>query len=173
MSCELLDEKENENNEDMLRSLRSSRSISIFTWTREGLQFTNTGKYTHLGTELNINNVTKADAGFYFCTTKARTGKRYFIYIWRCRNHIYPDWTHHLKIIKFIVQSTGDLVSGQIQIQVSFSPKIISLQKSSIKTGQGLIAEITCTVTGEPKPKGTWYKGDEVMIPIRMVFMYF
>ena len=91
LSCELLDEKENENNEDMLRSLRSSRSISIFTWTREGLQFTNTGKYTHLGTELNINNVTKADAGFYFCTTKARTGKRYFIYIWRCRNHIYPD----------------------------------------------------------------------------------
>ena len=80
---------------------------------------------------------------------------------------------HHLKIIKFIVQSTGDLVSGQIQIQVSFSPKIISLQKSSIKTGQGLIAEITCTVTGEPKPKVTWYKGDEVIIVIRMVFMYF
>ena len=85
LSCELLDEKENENNEDMLRSLRSSRSISIFTWTREGLQFTNTGKYTHLGTELNINNVTKADAGFYFCTTKARTGKRYFNYIRQCR----------------------------------------------------------------------------------------
>ena len=80
---------------------------------------------------------------------------------------------HQLKIIKFIVQSTGDLVSGQIQIQVSFSPKIISLQKSSIKTGQGLIAEITCTVTGEPKPKVTWYKGDEVIIPIRMVFLYF
>ena len=64
-------------------------------------------------------------------------------------------------------------MSGQIQIQVSFSPKIISLQKSSIKTGQGLIAEITCTVTGEPKPKVTWYKGDEVIIPIRMVFMHF
>ena len=63
-------------------------------------------------------------------------------------------------------------MSGQIQIQVSFSPKIISLQKSSIKTGQGLIAEITCTVTGEPKPKVTWYKGDEVIIPIRMVSMY-
>ena len=63
-------------------------------------------------------------------------------------------------------------MSGQIQIQVSFSPKIISLQKSSIKTGQGLIAEITCTVTGEPKPKVTWYKGDEVIIPSRMVFMY-
>ena len=80
---------------------------------------------------------------------------------------------YHLKIIKFIVQSTGDLVSGQIQIQVSFSPKIISLQKSSIKTGQGLIAEITCTVTGEPKPKVTWYKGEEVTIPIRIVFIYF
>ena len=156
----------------MLRSLRSSRSISIFTWTREGLQFTNTGKYTHLGTELNINNVTKADAGFYFCTTKARTGKIYSIYIRRCRNPIYIEH-HQLKIIKFIVQSTGDLVSGQIQIQISFSPKIISLQKSSIKTGQGLIAEITCTVTGEPKPKVTWYKGDEVIITIRMVFMYF
>ena len=64
-------------------------------------------------------------------------------------------------------------MSGQIQIQVSFSPKIITLQKSSIKTGQGLIAEITCTVTGEPKPKVTWYKGDEVIIVIRMIFMYF
>ena len=63
-------------------------------------------------------------------------------------------------------------MSGQIQIQVSFSPKIITLQKSSIKTGQGLIAEITCTVTGEPKPKVTWYKGDEVIIVIRMIFMY-
>ena len=63
-------------------------------------------------------------------------------------------------------------MSGQIQIQVSFSPKIISLQKSSIKTGLGLIAEITCTVTGEPKPKVTWYKGDEVTIVIRIEFMY-
>ena len=63
-------------------------------------------------------------------------------------------------------------MSGQIQIQVSFSPKIISLQKSSIKTGQGLIAEITCTVTGEPKPKVTWYKGDELIILIRIEFMY-
>ena len=57
---------------------------------------------------------------------------------------------------------SGELVSGQIQIQVSFPPKIISLQKSAIKTGKGLVAEIVCTVTGEPMPKVTWYKGDEV-----------
>ena len=56
----------------------------------------------------------------------------------------------------------GELVSGQIQIEVSFAPKIISLQKMAIKTGQGLIAEIVCTVTGEPIPKVTWYKGDDV-----------
>lgn len=53
-------------------------------------------------------------------------------------------------------------MSGQIRIEVSFPPKIISLQKSAIKTGQGLVAEIACAVTGEPKPKVTWYKGDEV-----------
>ena len=59
---------------------------------------------------------------------------------------------------------TGDLVSGQIQIEVSFAPNIISLQKMAIKTGQGLVAEIVCTVTGEPMPKVTWYKGDDVRI---------
>ena len=53
-------------------------------------------------------------------------------------------------------------MSGQIQIEVSFAPKIISLQRMAIKTGQGLIAEIVCTVTGEPIPKVTWYKGDDV-----------
>ena len=53
-------------------------------------------------------------------------------------------------------------MSGQIQIEVSFPPKIISLQKSAIRSGQGLIAEIVCTVTAEPMPKVTWYKGDEV-----------
>ena len=57
---------------------------------------------------------------------------------------------------------SGELVSGQIQIQVSFPPKIISLQKSAIKSGQGLVAEIMCTIMGEPLPKVTWYKGDEV-----------
>ena len=75
LSCELLDEGHNkEEEEELSRSLRSSRSLSIFTWTREGLQFSNSGKYTHLGTELNIFNVTKSDAGFYFCTTKAKNG---------------------------------------------------------------------------------------------------
>ena len=54
------------------------------------------------------------------------------------------------------------MVSGQIQIEVSFPPNIVSLQKSSVKTGQGIVAEIVCTVTGEPAPKVTWYKGDEV-----------
>ena len=53
-------------------------------------------------------------------------------------------------------------MSGQIQIEVSFAPKIVSLQKMAIKTGQGLVAEIVCTVTGEPTPKVTWYKGDDV-----------
>ena len=66
LSCELLDEEES-NEEDI--------TLSIFTWTREGLQFTTSGKYTHLGTELRIENITKSDAGFYFCTTKARNGK--------------------------------------------------------------------------------------------------
>ena len=65
ISCELLEEEE---------SIEEDISLSIFTWTREGLQFTNTGKYTHLGTELRFDNVTKSDAGFYFCTTKARNG---------------------------------------------------------------------------------------------------
>ena len=75
LSCELLDEEIDKEAEENSRSLRSSRSLSIFTWTREGLQFSNSGKYTHLGTELNIFNVTKSDAGFYFCTTKAKNGK--------------------------------------------------------------------------------------------------
>ena len=66
--------------------------------------------------------------------------------------------TVHLRIFFFL----GELVSGQIQIEVSFAPKIISLQKMAIKTGQGLISEIVCTVTGEPIPKITWYKGDDV-----------
>ena len=78
LSCELLDDDGEEDNEEeeIFRSLRSSRSLSIFTWTREGLQFSNSGKYTHLGNELNIINVTKSDAGFYFCTTKARNGMK-------------------------------------------------------------------------------------------------
>ena len=75
LSCELLDDGYDKEEDEISRSLRSSRSLSIFTWTREGLQFSNSGKYTHLGTELNIINVTKSDAGFYFCTTKARNGK--------------------------------------------------------------------------------------------------
>ena len=75
LSCELLDEREEEEEEENYRSIRSSRSLSIFTWTREGLQFSNSGKYTHLGTEINISNVTKSDAGFYFCTTEARNGE--------------------------------------------------------------------------------------------------
>ena len=74
LSCELLDDGIEEEAEENSRSLRSSRSLSIFTWTREGLQFSNSGKYTHLGTELNIFNITKSDAGFYFCTTKAKNG---------------------------------------------------------------------------------------------------
>ena len=75
LSCELLDERKEEEEEENFRSIRSSRSLSIFTWTREGLQFSNSGKYTHLGTELNISNVTKSDAGFYFCTTESRNGE--------------------------------------------------------------------------------------------------
>ena len=61
---------------------------------------------------------------------------------------------------------SGDLVSGQIQIEVSFPPKITSLQKMAIKSGQGLVAEIVCTVIGEPMPKVTWYKGDDVCTKI-------
>jgi hypothetical protein len=64
--------------------------------------------------------------------------------------------------VKYFLSLSGELVSGQIQIQVSFPPKIISLQKSAIKTGKGLVAEIVCTAIGEPMPKITWYKGDEV-----------
>ena len=63
-------------------------------------------------------------------------------------------------------------MSGQIQIQVSFPPKIISLQKTAIKSGQGLIAEIICTVTAEPVPKVTWYKGDEVSAHNRIQTKY-
>ena len=53
-------------------------------------------------------------------------------------------------------------MSGQLRVEVSFPPKLISLQKSAIKTGQGLVVEIVCTTTAEPEPKVTWYKGDEV-----------
>ena len=46
---------------------------------------------------------------------------------------------------------------------MQFRPAIISLTKSSYKTGRGLAGELTCLINGEPEPKVTWYKGNEVV----------
>ena len=39
---------------------------------------------------------------------------------------------------------------------------MVSVEKSTLRTNKGLVVEISCIVTGEPLPRVSWYKGDEV-----------
>ncbi len=39
----------------------------------------------------------------------------------------------------------------------------MSLKKQTLQTGRGLVAELTCLINGEPQPRVTWYKGNEVV----------
>ena len=58
---------------------------------------------------------------------------------------------------------SGETKSTHLEVIVQFRPAIISLTKSSYKTGRGLAGELTCLINGEPEPKVTWYKGNEVV----------
>ena len=58
---------------------------------------------------------------------------------------------------------SGESKSTHLEVIVQFRPAIISLTKSSYKTGRGLAGELTCLINGEPEPKVTWYKGNEVV----------
>ena len=68
----------------------------------------------------------------------------------------------HSKITMSDVIS-GETKSTHLEVIVQFRPAIISLTKSSYKTGRGLAGELTCLINGEPEPKVTWYKGNEVV----------
>ena len=68
----------------------------------------------------------------------------------------------HSKITMSNVIS-GETKSTHLEVIVQFRPAIISLTKSSYKTGRGLAGELTCLINGEPEPKVTWYKGNEVV----------
>jgi len=48
--------------------------------------------------------------------------------------------------------------TASIQVQVLFPPKIKSIEKNSLQSGKGSEAELTCLVTGEPRPRVIWYK---------------
>lgn len=63
----------------------------------------------------------------------------------------------------FQIYYIGETKSTQIELNVQFSPSVISLTKGTLKTGRGLVGELTCITNGEPEPKVTWYKGNEVV----------
>ena len=47
-----------------------------FVWTREGVRFTNSDNYNVAGSNISLANVTRADAGFYYCSAiDPETGK--------------------------------------------------------------------------------------------------
>jgi len=57
----------------------------------------------------------------------------------------------------------GATKTASIQVQVLFPPEILSIHKSTLQSGKGFEAEITCVVNGEPRPRVIWYKGGEVI----------
>jgi hypothetical protein len=57
---------------------------------------------------------------------------------------------------------SGETRSAEIEVRVQFAPSVVSIGKSVIKSGRGVLVELSCLVNGEPQPKIVWYKGDEV-----------
>ena len=53
--------------------------------------------------------------------------------------------------------------STNVDVIVQFRPSIVSLTKQTLQTGRGLVGELTCLINGEPEPRVTWYKGNEVV----------
>ncbi|TRY70161.1 hypothetical protein TCAL_01222 [Tigriopus californicus] len=61
------------------------------------------------------------------------------------------------------LESEGEIKLASIQVQIEFPPKIMSIDKALIRTGWGKAFELSCVIIGEPSPKITWYKGNEVV----------
>ena len=48
-------------------------------------------------------------------------------------------------------------------LQVLFPTSILSLEKNVLQTGRGFETELTCVVTGEPRPRVMWYRDGQVL----------
>ncbi|XP_040570534.1 uncharacterized protein [Lepeophtheirus salmonis] len=53
--------------------------------------------------------------------------------------------------------------TSSFMVKILFAPKILSLDQSTFRTGEGYSLEMTCTVVSQPNSKVTWYKGNEVV----------
>uniref|UniRef100_A0A0K2V585 Ig-like domain-containing protein n=1 Tax=Lepeophtheirus salmonis TaxID=72036 RepID=A0A0K2V585_LEPSM len=51
--------------------------------------------------------------------------------------------------------------TSSFMVKILFAPKILSLDQSTFRTGEGYSLEMTCTVVSQPNSKVTWYKGNE------------
>ena len=57
----------------------------------------------------------------------------------------------------------GQTKTASIQVKVLFPTSILSLEKNVLQSGRGFETELTCVVTGEPRPRVMWYKDGQVL----------
>ncbi len=133
----------------------------LFHWRREGRPFPDTGEYTFEGgEEYEVESVSRKDAGRYFCTAQSDKGKGGY-HGQRCCRRVKDDLEPFNKFFMFFL-SLGESSTASLHLQVNFPPSVSSASASAVRGGRGLGMELNCVVAGEPRPKVTWYKGEEV-----------
>lgn len=62
------------------------------------------------------------------------------------------------------ISPEGERKTASVQVKVMFPADILSLEKHTLQSGRGFETEITCVVTGEPRPRVMWYKDGQAII---------
>ena len=62
------------------------------------------------------------------------------------------------------ISPEGERKTASVQVKVMFPADILSLEKHTLQSGRGFETEITCVVTGEPRPRVMWYKDGQAGI---------
>ncbi len=58
--------------------------------------------------------------------------------------------------------TVGEKKTASLHLLVNFSPSSSSSPVQVRRGGRGLSMDVACEVEGQPTPKVTWYKGEEV-----------
>lgn len=70
------------------------------------------------------------------------------------------------------ISPEGERKTASVQVKVMFPADILSLEKHTLQSGRGFETEITCVVTGEPRPRVMWYKDGQAIIYISIYNKY-